>query len=74
MYSIEVATGKTFVTQPYVNTTKIDLNMLFKKLIPGATYKFSVRNSNKAVDGKKSRFSEAVSYTMGMYTLRLSLL
>lgn len=68
MYRTEVATGHTVKAQPYINTTNISLTMPVRDLFRGATYKFSVRNSNRAVDGKKSRFSEELSYSVGMYT------
>jgi hypothetical protein len=68
VYRTEVATGKKVVIQPYSNTSKVELFLTYTKLTPGATYKVTIRNTNKAIDGVDPKMSEPVVFNMGRLT------
>ena len=60
-----MATGHSVFSQPYVNTSKVELSLTYKKLLPGATYRVTIRNTNTAVDGVQPKSSEPLLFTMG---------
>ncbi|XP_060566218.1 sortilin-related receptor-like [Ruditapes philippinarum] len=67
VYRTEVATGKKVVIQPYSNTSKVELFLTYTKLTPGATYKVTIRNTNKAIDGVDPKMSEPMVFNMDPY-------
>lgn len=58
----EVGTGKTVVTQPYLETNQTSLYLVYRQLHPGATYSFTIKNTNQGAET-----SQALNYTMEPY-------
>ncbi|KAL4229272.1 Sortilin-related receptor [Mactra antiquata] len=58
----EVSTNLVLQTQKYKNTTETQLNIFYQKLVRGATYEFSVRNTNN-----NSKASEALTVKIAPY-------